>query len=213
VASASDVKRITIALGQFGALIGRGLVEVLQEDESLSLIGSDLDSAALERALAQQKPDIAILDEARVTEPSLLARLLGAQPEIGLVVMAHLPSRAYAARLLAAGATCLSKEASDAEIRATIHHAAEGCHHMFTLAVDPGSFRTWDEPCSLTPRQAEVLRYMRLGQAYPTIALALGISVETVRTHAVQVRRKLGVARKSELVGLHGPVQSVNGTQ
>ena len=203
MASAKDAERITIALGQFGTLVGRGLIDVLQEDKNLRLIGTDLDRAALECALVERKPDIAILDEASVTEPALLWELLAAQPEIGLIVMAHLPSRAYAGRLLAAGATCLSKDASAADIRATVRHAAEGRHHMITLAVDlQDGCGTLSETVRLTPRQAEVLQYMCLGAAYPTIAYALGISVETVRTHSLQVRRKLGVAHKSEFIGL-----------
>lgn len=199
--SANDAKRITIALGQFGALVGRGLVEILREDERLRLIGRDLDGAALEYILAEQKPEIAILDETSATEPSLLTRLLVTQPEIGLIVMAHHPSRGYAAQLLAAGATCLSKDASATDIHATVHLAAEG-HHMLKLSAEPhGKHRTRGDTARLTPRQAEILRYIRLDQSYPTIAHTLGISVETVRTHARQVRRKLG-ARKSDLVGL-----------
>lgn len=197
----ASTKDIRVVLGQFGGLVGRGLREVLQDDESLRLIGRDLDRAALECALAEQKPEIAILDEASVTDPSLM-KLLAAQPEIGLVVLAHLPSRAYAARLLAAGATCLSKDASAADICATVHLAAEG-HHMLTFAVDPQDRRgTRGETIRLTPRQAEVSQYMRLGMSYPTIAHTLGISVETVRTHAREVLSKLGVTHKSELVGL-----------
>jgi DNA-binding NarL/FixJ family response regulator len=191
-------KEIRIALGQFGTLVGRGLIDVLREDTSLRLIGRDLDRPGLEHILAEQKPEIAILDETSATEPSLLASLLVAQPEIGLIVMAHHPSRGYAAQMLAAGATCLSKDASAADIYATVHLAAEG-HHMLTLSAEPHGRRRGRG--ALTPRQAEILRYIRLGQSYPTIAHTLGISVETVRTHATQVRRKLG-ARKLDLVGL-----------
>jgi DNA-binding NarL/FixJ family response regulator len=199
----ASAESIRVVLGQFGALVDRGLLEILREDESLRLVGRDMDAIALECALVEQKPEIAILDERSMTEPLLIARLLAAQPEIGLVVMAHLPSRTYAARLLAAGATCLSKDASAADIRATVHLAAEG-HHMLTLTTAPqNGYRAQGEADCLTPRQAEVLRYMRLGQAYPTIAHTLGISVETVRTHAEQVRRKLGVTRKSELIGIN----------
>ncbi len=199
-------KRIRVVLGQFGALVDRGLIEILQEDESFKLLGNNLDCLALECAVAEQKPEIVILDEGCVPEPSLLTRLLAARPEIGLVVMAHLPSRAYAARLLAAGATCLSKDASPADIRATVHLAAEG-RHMLTFDVASQSGRSTRGEARLTPRQAEVFQYMRLGQSYPTIAYTLGISVETVRTHAEQVLRKLGVTRKSELVGLQVPSQ------
>lgn len=203
----SSVKSIRVALGQFGGLMGRGLIEILREDKSLRLLGRDLDHTALECVLAEQKPEIAILDETSVTEPLLLTRLLEAQPEIGLVVMAHLPSRAYAARLLAAGATCVSKDASAADIRATVHLAAEG-HYMLTLPVDPqDGHGTRGETVRLTPRQAEVAQYMCWGQSYPTIAHRLGISQETVRAHAEQVLRKLGVPRKSDLIGLQIPGQ------
>jgi DNA-binding CsgD family transcriptional regulator len=53
---------------------------------------------------------------------------------------------------------------------------------------------------SLTPREQEVLRRMRLDRTYPEIAQELCISVETVRTHAARVRRKLGVRSKWQLV-------------
>src|ERR1700733_208465 len=81
VASAKKRKRVTIALRRFGALIGRGPGEILWEDERLRLVGHDLDAAALECALTEQKPDRTILDNATVTEPSLLPKSLGAHPD------------------------------------------------------------------------------------------------------------------------------------
>jgi DNA-binding NarL/FixJ family response regulator len=194
-------RNVCVALGQFGALVGRGLIDVLRDDDRLRLVAKDLDQPALESVLSEQKPEIAIIDEASATEPSLLGGLLAVQPGLGLIVLAHLPSRGYAAKMLAAGATCLSKDAPAEDILATVHLAAEG-HYMLKLSTElHGRLRSRGEAARLTPRQAEVLRYIRLGQSYPTIAHTLGINVETVRTHAGQVRRKLG-ARKSDLVGL-----------
>ncbi len=196
-----STNNVRVVLGRFGAVVGRGLVDILREDIGLQLIARDLDDKALEAVLAGRRPEIAIIDEASATEPSLVTGLLAAQPEIGLIVLAHLPSRGYAAQMLAAGAICLSKDASAEDILATIRLAAEG-HHMLKLSAEPrGRRRSRGERVGLTPRQVEVLRYMRLGHSYPMIAHTLGISVETVRTHAGQIRRKLG-AHKSDLIGL-----------
>ncbi len=51
----------------------------------------------------------------------------------------------------------------------------------------------------LTAREAEVLRLLADGQSYDEIAAGLFIDLETVRTHARRVRRKLGVATSREL--------------
>ncbi len=53
---------------------------------------------------------------------------------------------------------------------------------------------------ALTPRETEVLDHLRLGRSNAEIAAALCISVETARTHAARVLRKLGVRSKWQLV-------------
>jgi DNA-binding CsgD family transcriptional regulator len=52
----------------------------------------------------------------------------------------------------------------------------------------------------LTPREAEVLEHLRRGQSNAQIALALCVTVETVRTHVAHIRSKLGVHSRVELV-------------
>jgi DNA-binding CsgD family transcriptional regulator len=52
----------------------------------------------------------------------------------------------------------------------------------------------------LTPREGEVLDQLRRGQSNGQIALALTVSIETVRTHVAHIRSKLGVRSRAELV-------------
>lgn len=52
----------------------------------------------------------------------------------------------------------------------------------------------------LTRREVEVLEHLRQGRSNHQIALALFISVETVRTHVAHIRSKLGVRSRGELV-------------
>ena len=54
----------------------------------------------------------------------------------------------------------------------------------------------------LTPREAEVLDQLQLGRSNAEIAIALSVSIETVRTHARSVFRKLGVKGRRELATL-----------
>ncbi len=53
---------------------------------------------------------------------------------------------------------------------------------------------------ALTPRELELLRHLALGTSTRTIAEAMGISAETVRTHVQAVRRKLGAQSKLQAV-------------
>jgi DNA-binding NarL/FixJ family response regulator len=206
--ASEDATHVTVALGCFDPLVGRGLAQVLHEDRGLRIIGADLDRAALEHAAASQAPRVVVLDEAVVVQSTVLERLRAAQPAIGIVVLAHIPTVAYAMRLLAAGASCLAKDVSAADILATVHIAADGRR---VLADVDGHLVERSYPAavaSLTPREVEVLEFLSRGQSHAEIAHALQLGVETIRTHAAHIRGKLGVRNKRELIGLAIPIRS-----
>lgn len=207
--SGDDAEPITVALGRFGALLGRGLAQILREDKRLRIVGIDLDGVALEHTITRQSPRVAVLDEPLVAlalaKPSLPERLRSANPETGVVVLAHRPPLAYGMRLLAVGASCISKDASAADIRAAVRIAASGRR---VYASDDGHMVERSSPDSvatLTPREAEVFEYLSRAQSHAEIAHALQLGVETVRTHSAHIRCKLGVRSNRELIGLRMP--------
>ncbi|MDI2130371.1 LuxR family transcriptional regulator [Yinghuangia seranimata] len=57
----------------------------------------------------------------------------------------------------------------------------------------------------LSAREVTILRYLRSGLTLPEIAADLYISVNTVKTHARHVYRKLGVANRTELAAVDAP--------
>ncbi len=57
-----------------------------------------------------------------------------------------------------------------------------------------------DSPADLTPREIEVLRSLSDGHSYKTAADALGVSLDTLRTHVRSIYEKLHVHSKSEAV-------------
>jgi len=56
----------------------------------------------------------------------------------------------------------------------------------------------------LTIREEEVLRAAAAGQRYKDIAVSMGVSVNTVRTHVYRIYRKLQVANKAEAMRRFG---------
>ncbi len=209
-ASSDGAGHIAVVFGHFDALLSRGLQQILNEDRNLQIIGTDLDSTALENTAAQDAPRVVLLDEADVVESSF-QRLSAARPAIGIVVLAHRPTVAYAMRLMARGASCLAKTVSAADILAAVYSAADGrC-----VFVDVAGHRV-ERSCpltaaaSLTPREMEVLEFLSRGQSHAEIAHALQLGVETIRTHSAHIRGKLGVRSKRELIGL--PTSTLDAT-
>jgi DNA-binding CsgD family transcriptional regulator len=54
-------------------------------------------------------------------------------------------------------------------------------------------------PAPLTPRETEVLELLQGGRSNAEIAADLHLGIETVRTHARHIYRKLGVSTRREL--------------
>ena len=57
----------------------------------------------------------------------------------------------------------------------------------------------------LTPREADVLELLQDGATNAQIAQALSIGLETVRTHARNIYRKLGISSRRDLARLARP--------
>jgi DNA-binding NarL/FixJ family response regulator len=196
-----EARRSTVLLGRFSPLLGCGLAQILSEDGSIRLIDGDPDGLGC--AITRLRPNVVVLD---AVDSSLVRQLRALHPTVGIIVLAHDPGRLYAAELIAAGASCLAIEASALDILAAIHRAAVG-EHTLVLRGDPrGKDVAGSGKAALTQREGEVFDGMRLGQSYSEIAAGLGVGIETVRTHAARVRRKLGVSRKAELIGLQEPI-------
>jgi DNA-binding NarL/FixJ family response regulator len=205
-ASEGGTGRIAVVLGRFDALLAHGLEQILREDRNIQIIGSDLDRAALEQAVEVQAPRVALVDEAEVMiDRAVLERMTAAQPAIGIVVLAHLPTVAYVMRLFAGGASCVAKEASADDILAAVHIAANG-RRVFADVEGHLVERSHATVGSLTSREMEVLEYLGRGRSHAEIANAMQLGVETVRTHSAHIRSKLGVRRNRDLIGVPIPV-------
>jgi DNA-binding NarL/FixJ family response regulator len=189
---------ISIVIGRFEDLIARGLRSLLAEDPTIELVAANVELDAIDATLAKHKPEVAILNFGSLRTPVEINRLYTAHPDTRLLVLANRPTPSECSQMLAFGATaCLSKETQARDILNAIHLASRGLHVLpRTDAPEPLG------PELLTPREADVLEHLQAGRSNAEIALALSVSVETVRTHRRNIYRKLGVRTRRELASL-----------
>lgn len=189
---------ITLLLGEFPDLLAYGLRGLLREDERLEVLAFDIPMDGLEAAIAETEPDVALVNFGALRSPVQVHRLHEAQPETQIVIVVDRATAAEANQLIAFGATAvLQRDTERRDILTAIHLASRGMH------VLPGAGGAVSEqaygPDLLTQREAEVLDLLQQNASNAEIAQKLHVGVETVRTHARNIYRKLGVTSRRDL--------------
>jgi DNA-binding NarL/FixJ family response regulator len=188
---------IAITVAQFEDIVNRGLQSLIDGDPHLRLVATDVPPEEMEATLSVHGPDVAILNFAVLSSPSELRDLHASFPDVRLMVLANNPTSAECRQMIGFGATaCLAKNAEARDVLHTIYLASRGMH------VLPSGGQSAFEPVGPTPltsREADVLELLQSGRSNAEIAATLHVGVETVRTHARHIYRKLGVSTRREL--------------
>ena len=193
---------ITIALARFEDLVSRGLRALIDEDDSLLLVAVDVPHAELPATLTKHAPRVAILNFGSMRSAGEVRELHYAHQSTHLVVLGNRPTPAESSQMLSFGATaCLAKTTEGRDVLTAIHLASRGMQVLpTTLSGRDGTARDGVAgPELLTPREADVLALLQRGRSNAEIAASLHVGVETVRTHARHIYRKLGVRTRREL--------------
>jgi DNA-binding NarL/FixJ family response regulator len=189
---------ITIVVGRFDDLFARGLRELLSGDHSLAVVAEDIEQRRIPVVLRAHRPDVAILDVRALVKLAEVRELSVAYPATRLVLLADELSSVECAQLLAFGASaCLGRDTQARDVLNAIHLASRGLKVVpRSPSSDGGSIADGQ---LLTRREAEVLPLLQQGATNPQIARELQVGVETVRTHARNIYRKLGVSSRNQL--------------
>jgi DNA-binding NarL/FixJ family response regulator len=195
----TQTTKVTAVVGELGTVMSRGLGQILAEDTRIELLGANIGLQPLETMITRHVPDVAVIGDTATAVPPLLGRLRAAHPALNIIVLAHEPSRSYALSLLARGAAaCISRDSSASDILAAIHLTVDGKHLITCSPPKTHSFQT-AELAALTRREKDVLAYLQTDAMNIEIAEILNIGVETVRTHASSIYRKLGVRGRRDI--------------
>ncbi|HEU4702881.1 MAG TPA: response regulator transcription factor [Conexibacter sp.] len=191
--------RVRVVVARFEDLVDRGLQALLQEDDHVELCARSVAHELLPAAIAEHRPRVALLNYGSLRTPLEVRELVATHPDTHLVVLANRPSPAECNQMLAFGATaCLSKETQARDVLSAIHLASRGLQVLRRTESDAAAPPP-SGPELLTPREAAVLDLLQSGRSNGEIAAELHVGVETVRTHARNIYRKLGVRSRREL--------------
>jgi DNA-binding NarL/FixJ family response regulator len=202
---------VTVVSARFEDLVSIGLHQLIEEDPNLRMLAADVDLDGLEAVLDEREPAVVLLNYGSLPNTAYVYQLHQHSPDTRIVVLANAPTTAESNQLLSFGATaCISKETQGRDIINAIHLASRGMHVLpRTAAAETpgGGFEHLDlpEPDLLTPREADVLELLQRGMTNAQIAHTLSVGVETVRTHARNIYRKLGVATRRDLTKVTTP--------
>lgn len=192
---------ITIVLADDHAVVRGALKALLEGQADFEVVGEAADIQSAKVAVDDLQPGVLILD---VNMPDGLAidavaglRAEAPGTEIVLLTMERAPM--LARRAIDAGARAyLFKDAAHLELVEAVRRASEGREYL-PASVAAGLEEGEGEGAVLSPREAEVLRLMALGNTNRGIAEQLSLSVRTVETHRAHVQQKLGLEGRSEL--------------
>jgi DNA-binding NarL/FixJ family response regulator len=198
---------VRIVIGEDFALFREGLARLLV-DAGHEVVAKTGDADALEAAVHDARPDIAIIDIRMPPDNTddgarVARRLRAAYPGLGILVLSqHLETRHSVDLVTTGGFGYLLKERVldlDDFLDALTRVAAGGS------ALDPEVVGRLIRPhpqdeaiALLTPREREVLALMAEGRTNIGIAKRLYLSERTVETHVANILAKLDLAGSDE---------------
>jgi two-component system, NarL family, response regulator LiaR len=208
-----DDAPVSVLIADPDPLARRALVEGLQGAGGFSIVAEAADGAQAVGLAREHRPDIALLEVAPPQLDALDAtrRIAAEAPQVRVVIFSRTYEEGLMPGALRAGAVgYLSKAIGLASLAAALHGVMRGEAAVSRLATmrliewlrqaraDNVGLRPVRS--ALTEREWEVLDLMSAGARPSEIAEQLVVSEETVASHAKNLRRKLGVRSRAQLV-------------
>ena len=186
-------------------LVRDGVRVRLEAVPHFEVVGEAGDADAALQAARTLSPDLALMDIGMrgMNGIALTEKFAEAFPEIAVLVLSMHDNLEYVRQVIRAGArgyvlkdapASELVEAIDAVLAGRPFYSAQLAMRMAEQAVMPTPVE------ALTPRERDILEGIAKGYANKRIADELGLSVRTVESHRLNLKRKLGIEGQAELV-------------
>ncbi|MGH7685986.1 MAG: response regulator transcription factor [Candidatus Dormibacteria bacterium] len=204
---------IRVVVAEDNYLLREGIRQLLESVDEVDLVATAADLPSLERAIAENNPDVVITDirmPPTGTDEGLRAaeKLRDERPEVGVVVLSQYIEPEYALALLEKGAAgrgyLLKERVSDIEqLVIAVQEVARGGSVIDPKVVEVLVQARTRAPASalaeLTPREMEVLDLLAQGRNNAGIAARLFLSERAVEKHINAIFSKLGVSEELDV--------------
>lgn len=189
------------------ALVRDGMRMHLSLQPGLEVVGdADGGEAALTwlaGAGASNLPELVITDIGMrgMGGIALAGALHDKYPEVAVLIVSMHDNLEYVRQAIRAGARgYVLKDAPADELMAAIQAVLAG-RVFYSARIARGMAEQAISPVdALTPRERDILHGIGRGHSNKDIAARLGVSVRTVETHRLNLKRKLGIEGRAELV-------------
>jgi NarL family two-component system response regulator LiaR len=211
---------IRVLIADDHAVVRRGLRTYLELQDEMEVVGEAEDGEEAVAEVERLGPDVVLMDLVmpRVDGIAAIRRIRASSPGTRVIVLTSFLDDDKLFPAVHAGASgYLLKDAKPQELVAAIRtvHAGDALLHPAAAArlmaeVAAGGERG-DAQALLTEREREVLALVARGMPNKVIALELGISEKTVKTHVSNLLGKLGLTDRTQAAlyavrhGLAGP--------
>ena len=191
---------ITIAIADDHRVVSRSLKAYLESFPDLRIAGIAASGEELLENLSTWRPQVVIQDllmPGGIDGIETTRRVLAREAATRVVALTASFDEARMMGVLRAGATGYVRKDADPEVLLSAVRAVAAGRTFIDPSIGRQLSRNQDQD-ELTPREGDVLRHLAVGASNRTIATALGVSEETVKTHVANVLAKLQVENRAQ---------------
>ncbi len=190
------------------AVVRKGLAMVLRLEPDLEVVGDAENGSAGLLAAQRLEPDIALVDLVmpEMDGQQMALALRKSKPHVKVMMLTGTEVDDRVLELVAAGIEgYVLKNIEPGELVRAIHAVVKGEAYLHPDVMKRVLRRFSKQPghaasVTLTPREQEVLEWMATPNTYKQIASQLGVSEETIRTHAKNILEKLQEPNRAQAV-------------
>lgn len=194
--------KISVLLVDDHALVRRGFRRMLDDDETLEVVGEASNGTEAVQLAGKLRPQVIVMDcqLPELTGVAATRIILRSHPETAILMLSMHSEDTLVRQALDAGARgYVLKNANDLDLASAIKNVAAG-----KSVIDPQLQRAeslkGERDTALTARELEVLQHIVAGKSNKEIASELALSVNTISVHRANIMERLGIHKTAELV-------------
>jgi two-component system response regulator DegU len=210
--------RIRILVVDDHPLFRQGLRDLLRNEVDVEVVGEGASGREALELARELQPDVILLD-VNLPEPNglMVARQLRAEHcPAAIVILTAYNDREQQLHAFRGGAAAYcAKDVTPHKLMQVLRQVVQGHFIVDDQVFDRGGLETWIEQSvekagrpyvdesreafsPLSPREMEILQFVTRGLSNKEIALALGISHQTVKNHMTAILHKLDVEDRTQ---------------